>query len=107
MSLAGVADGWDDCFAIVSLGTYDEGRDTNQLLASNASDEDGYKFQTDIVTKHFVSGKVLTVLEDGTEGLGDLTIEDAVAYTQISNKLFSAIVGMAPDPKDLPTPTAK
>jgi len=105
VSLAGIADGWDDCFAIVSLGTYEEGKATNELLGSQATDEEGYKFQTDLVTKHFVSGKVLTVLDDGTEGLGDLTVEDATTYTPISNRLFSAIVGIAPDPKDLSTPT--
>ncbi|MGO4470333.1 hypothetical protein AB4Y95_00140 [Arthrobacter sp. M-10] len=105
VSLAGIADGWDECFAVVSLATYEEGRAANDLFGSKVADDEGYKFQTDLVTKHFVSGKVLTVLDDGTEGIGDLTVEDATTYIPISNRLFFEILGIAPDPKDLSTPT--
>lgn len=105
VDLSDVADGWNDCYAIVTMANYKEGLEFSNLDRTNLDNEAAYKFQSELVSKHFVSGKVMTFDEAGSIVLADLEADKVNEYMAISNQLFYAIVGVTLDPKDTSTAT--
>lgn len=95
VSLTGISEGWQDCYADVMPVTWQEFSDFGNADYSTMTLADQIKYAMDFVAAHFVSGKVMV----HGEGLVDMTKDDIYASTDLSDLLFQEIVGLKLDPK--------
>ena len=97
VSLAGLADGWDDCYAIVTPADYRTYDELSQLDTSKLTKAEDIKYQMQVVKNHFVEGKIKVW---GSDELVDMKDDDAEASVDFANLLYIEIMGMKLDPKD-------
>lgn len=99
VSLADFSDGWDECYAVVRLASYQEFADfANEDLSSLNNIEKVGK-EIEVVKRHFVSGKILVLEDGGSTTLEDMTSDDVAATPKLADYLFSIILGVDLDPK--------
>lgn len=101
VNLEGFSEEWDaSCYAYVAPATYDD----NQALADKAfaakSDADKLQHQKDFVKSHFISGRIK--IFDGDSFVDDaMTVDDVFASVEITDYLYSEMMGLGIDPKDI------
>lgn len=101
VGLADLSEGWEDCYALVRPATYHEYLDFMALDLKDKKPQEKMEAEFDVVTSHFVSGKVKVYVEGSVEPhLVDMTAEDIKVSIPLANKLFSEILGFKLDPKD-------
>lgn len=103
VNLAGIADGWDECYAIVTLAPFGE---LNELLTKDFTGMkylDVIKYEMGVVDKHFVSGKILTINAKGETTLEPMVTKDISQYSTIADMLYGAVIGVDLNPKDTRT----
>lgn len=119
VELAGLSEGWDEtCFAFVIPSTYKDQKELAAADLASKSPEEQLRYQLDFVRAHFISGRIKVF--DGKEFEEvDMTAEDTEASVDVTDYLYSEIMGLGLDPKDIrkvaasgalqstePTPTA-
>ena len=104
VSLADLADNWDDCFAIVRLATFAEFVEySNQKPKKAASVTEKLEPIFKVVETHLVGGKIKVFVEGNDDPqLLDITAEDVRSSLPMANKLAAVILGIKLDPKDSP-----
>lgn len=107
VSLAEVAEGWQDCYGIVSQLSYLERSEIIDTKPNFKTEVEATHYMNDLVKKHIVTGKVMAFNEDGSEETVDLTSEDidGSASRELVEILFNAILGVSENPKASSTPT--
>lgn len=100
VSLAEVADGWEECYAVVSLANFNDLTELDATDLDKMKTLDIVKFEIGVVEKHFVSGKILLTQPDGTVALADMLIDDIKSSPRLIDLLYSEIMGLTLDPKD-------
>lgn len=112
VSLAEFADGWDDCFAIVTLADFSEMQEIAAKDFKSLTDIEAVGFEIEVVMKHFVSGKINVINDAGQAELVDMVAADVQAGPKIADRLYAVIMGVTLDPKgtetavtNSPTPT--
>lgn len=103
VSLADYADGWDDCYAIVTLAGFDEVSEAADNDYSKNTNLENVAYEIEVVKRHFVSGKIRVLGENGQPELVDMTSDDVRASIPIADKLYAVIMGLTLDPKGMPT----
>jgi len=96
ISLAGLAEGWDDCYAIVAPATYQDYDALTQLDFTKLTQNDLIKIQMDIVKDHLLTGEIK---EYGKETLSKLLPDDVYSSLDLTNRLYAEIMGIKLDPK--------
>lgn len=101
VNLAGFSEEWDEtCYAMIAPATYE---DRKALINSGIKDSDTealLEWQLKVVTEHFISGKI-KVFDGEAFSPVDMTVEDAVASIDLADYLYSEIMGLGLDPKDI------
>lgn len=102
VSLADVADDWGDAYAVVTLALWHErseirGRETPK------TDNEATEFMRSIAKKHFVSGKIPILTDDGTVELSDMTAADLAESEEVISALYLTVMGVTLDPKAIRT----
>lgn len=100
VSLANIAEGWDDCYALVAPCSYQEYAEIVALIEEGKTKAEIMAFQLQFVKSHLISGKVRVFDESNQPVLVDITPEDIELSQDISDTLCVGITGVAPDPKD-------
>lgn len=99
VSLAGLMEGWDDdCYAYVRPATFEDRKGFREL--SNLSDDAATEWQSNLVSTHFVSGKVRALNSSDLFALVDMEPEH-LTIGAVNDKLAMGIMGFDFDPKDL------
>lgn len=96
VTLSAFADGWDDCYAVVRLASYQEFVDVANTDFKVMTQQEALKFEADFVKTHFVSGELLLL---GSEGLQKMTAADIDAVPGMTDYLYRVSMGMNLDPK--------
>jgi hypothetical protein len=99
VSLANLSEGWDECYAIIRPATYQEYQEFLALDVADMTPADQMKVEIEMVTEHFVSGKILILDAEGESQLEDMKPEDIRASLPLANTLFFEILGVKLDPK--------
>jgi hypothetical protein len=103
VSLAGIADGWDDeCYAIITKVTNRENFELAELDTSKFNERKSIEYQAKFVKDHFVNGQIMVINETGVLEHAPMTASDIDDITEIANTLFLAAVGSDIDPKAIP-----
>lgn len=107
VSLADYADGWDDCYAIVTLADFHEKSETQSIKdkITAMTDIEATKFMLDVDMKHFVSGKIQVLDAADTPELVAMKAEDIATSERIISDLYLTIMGVTLDPKATQTTT--
>lgn len=99
VSLATLSEGWDECYAIVRPATYQEYQDFLAFNVADMTPAEQMKVEIDMVTEHFVSGKIVIFDAEWDTQLVDMRAEDIKASLPLANSLFFEILGVKLDPK--------
>jgi hypothetical protein len=99
VSLADLADDWNDCYAVVILASFDEVTEIGSKDFKDMKPIDIVSWELEVVARNFVSGKIMALGVDNTSELVDMTADDLRASTQLVDKLYSVIMGISLDPK--------
>lgn len=99
VSLAGLMEGWDDdCYAYVRPATFEDRKGFREL--SSLSDDAATEWQSDLVSTHFVRGKVRAL--NGSDLFALVDMEPAhLSIGAVNDQLAMGIMGFDFDPKDL------
>lgn len=103
VSLGTFADGWDECYAVVTLADFPTVSEVNGKDIAKMKGIEVLAFEIDVVKKNFISGKVLVLKDDGTSELADMIADDLDTFPNIADILYATVMGVALDPKDTPT----
>ena len=96
VSLAGLSEGWDDCYAIVAPARYRDYEEVSQLETSMLTQAQLIKTEMDLVKSHLVAGKIKV---HGDDNFVDLEPADIESSLELSNRIYSEIMGFKLDPK--------
>lgn len=105
LSLASLADGWDDCYVVVTLMTKANAIEWGDLKPQEMTETEALEAETKIAKEHFVSGKIM-ILNDSLESeLQDMQADDIEGVAGMADLIVMGILGVAPDPKGISTTT--
>lgn len=99
VSLAGLSDGWDGCYAIVTPASYIDYDTIAKADFSKMTKAGQNALEMQTVRDHFVNGKIKLFDEDD---LVDMTPEDVYSSLELADRLYAEIMGLKLDPKDVP-----
>ena len=103
VSLSDIAEGWDDCYAIVTKADYATFQLMRNTEVETMSQSEQMKLELQVITDHFVAGKVRILGQSGESVLADMELSDVEGSIELINKLYLEIMGVTLDPKDLST----
>lgn len=98
VSLADFNENWTDCYVVLLLADLQEFRDSIAKDWTGALQAEVLDFELDTVKQHFVAGKIRIV---GSDELVDMEPGDVTAVPELPDYLYSVIMGIDLDPKDL------
>ena len=101
VSLEGLSEGWDgSCFAYIIPATYQDQKDLSAADLTNKTKAEQVDYQLNFVRDHFVKGQIRVFNGEDFE-TADMTKEHTSASVEVTDHLYSAIMGFELDPKDI------
>jgi hypothetical protein len=105
VDLAEYGDGLSESYAIVTMADLQEVSEISELEFEKMTNLEATRRMLDIAQKHFISGKIAILSPSGGLELVDMEPGDIQSSARIVGALYSAVMGVIPDPKDISTPT--
>ncbi len=105
IDLSSVADGWDDCYVIVSGATFGEAAELAGVDFKSLSAADAAATSLKIATDHFVSGKIRVLGDNNEPELVDMEADDIAGSPSVLELVSAGVLGVIVDPKASSTPT--
>lgn len=101
-SLAGVGEGWQDCYLIYRPASYADLMELRTLKTDDMTEEDALAYQRTFTLDRVVSGKLLELDASNNPVLVDYLPEHLEQLPKpVVDDLFNCISGVSSDPKDL------
>lgn len=99
VNLSDVADGWDNCYAVVRLATRDESTEALGTKVQKMKQADAEVFELGFIKDHFISGKVLVFTDEKKMELADMEADHFDTSWKLANLVYYEILGIAASPK--------
>ena len=105
IDLSDIAEGWDDCYAVVTVATIGDVQAMATADVKAMNDTDATATAVKLAKDHFVKGRIRVLNDEGESELQPMEPDDIEASVELFTRISAAVTGVIVDPKASSTAT--